>query len=193
MYPWWPEPSLFGKTDNYHSSTRLEDGRQGLLVDPGAWSNLVGENWVYDLIAKSQKVGLDSKHRKMTEPFVVQGVGTGTNDALSEVQLPIAISDINGRTMLNDYQAPTVGGRGKDLPALLGLESMTDHHAVLEMTEGHEYLTFPGPKGYTITWTEGTRRYKLERAPSGHLILPCDAFNLIPKSEIPTPVDSKST
>ena len=45
------------------------------------------------------------------------------------------------------------------------------------MKDGEEYLTFPGPGGYQIEWSPGTRRYKLERAPSGHLILPCDAFH----------------
>ncbi len=78
---------------------------------------------------------------------------------------------------LHEFRTPSVGEGGYELPALLGLESMSKNRAVLEMTDGQEYLTYPGPGGYKIEWSRGTRRYKLERAPSGHLILPCDAFS----------------
>ena len=44
------------------------------------------------------------------------------------------------------------------------------------MTDGQEYLTFPGPDNYKIQWSCGTRRYKLVRAPSGHLISTCDSY-----------------
>jgi hypothetical protein len=193
MFPWWPEPTLAGNENEYHQSTRLKDGRQGLLVDPGAWSNLAGETWVTDMVNKALDKGLDPKQRSMTEPFVIHGVGTGTNEAAKEVQLPIAVSGTDGKVMIQNYQAPTVSGFGKDLPALLGLECMTKHKAVLEMTEGQEYLTYPGPKGYQITWSEGTVRYKLERAPSGHLILPCDRFENLSDQAIQSHNDNSST
>ena len=49
------------------------------------------------------------------------------------------------------------------------------------MIEGREYLTFPGPGGYQVEWSPGTRRYKLELATSGHLMLPCDSFTQVAK------------
>ena len=88
--------------------------------------------------------------RKLNRPFVVQGVGSGTNDANWEIHLPIAVSDADGSTLLHEYHAPTVGGAGKELPALLGLESMSKRNAVLEMENGKEYLTYPGPGSYKI-------------------------------------------
>ena len=51
------------------------------------------------------------------------------------------------------------------------------------MSEGSEYLTFPGPGGYQVEWSPGTRRYKLERATSGHLMLPCDSFNQVANNQ----------
>ena len=72
-----------------------------------------------------------------------------------------------------------IGGTGKAFPALLGLQSMSRQNNVLEMAPGHEYLTLPGPGGYNVTWSPGTVRYKLEKAPSGHLILPCDEFEKV--------------
>ena len=173
MFSWWPVEN------SYHSTTRLEDGRHGLLVDPGAWSNLVGEQWVVDMAKKALKSGWKPDQRRMDRPLTVQGVGAGANKAEWEVRMPIAITEsVNGEltTKVFDYKAPTVSGAGKNLPALLGLQSMSKQCGVLEMQAGEEYLTFPGQGGYSIEWSPGTRRYKLERAPSGHLILPCDAF-----------------
>ena len=196
MFPWWPEIGLTGEEEGiYHASTRLLDGRHGLLVDPGAWSNLVGERWAQEVAAKAMSSGHTPSQKKMNQPFTVQGVGKGTNEAKWEVHLPIAINDDDGNTRLHEYRAPTVGGKGKELPALLGLESMSKQKAVLEMTEGSEYLTFPGEGGYKIEWSPGTKRYKLERPPSGHLILPCDAFNelTVQKGGVPTPVTTWHT
>ena len=53
---------------------------------------------------------------------------------------------------------------------------MSKQNGVLEMAPGHEFLMMPGPGRYNVNWSPGAVRYKLERAPSGHLILPCDAF-----------------
>lgn len=40
-------------------------------------------------------------------------------------------------------------------------------------------MTLPGPGGYEITWAPGAVRLPLEPAPSGHLILPTDAYDKI--------------
>jgi hypothetical protein len=56
-FPWWPASlANASQADEtcYHGNTRLADGRQGLLVDPGAWSNLAGEQWVQDMAKKFQ-------------------------------------------------------------------------------------------------------------------------------------------
>ena len=160
----------------YHSSTQLSNGRLGLLVDPGAWTNLVGIKWALEMGKRAMKAGHRPVQRRMDRPPKIHGVGEGSNRAEWEVTLPIAISEADGRAHLHQYQAPTVDGAGSELPALLGLQTMSRERGVLEMTDGEEYLTFPGPGGYTIEWAPGARRFKLERPPSGHLILPCDAF-----------------
>ena len=137
--------------------------------------NLVGEDWAVDVAKKAMASGHKPDQRRLDRPMNVKGVGTGKNSATWEVTIPIAVADDDG-TSVHTFTAPSVSGPGKDLPALLGLQSMSRQKGVLEMTEGAEYLTFPGPGGYTINWSPGTRRYKLERAESGHLILPCDSF-----------------
>ena len=49
------------------------------------------------------------------------------------------------------------------------------------MAPGKERLSFPGPGGYTITWSPGTRHFPLEPAPSGHLIMPCGEYTKVRK------------
>ena len=180
-FSWWSaEESV------YHATTRLNDGRHGLLVDPGAWSNLVGEQWITDMTHKALDAGLQPEQQRMDKPLTVQGVGSGSNRAEWEIRMPIAVTETTSgepQTRVFDYKAPTVTGPGKHLPALLGLQSMSRQNGVLEMKEGEEFLTFPGPGGYSIEWSPGTRRYKLERAPSGHLILPCDSYEHLTQSK----------
>ena len=174
FFPWWQVDELC-----YHGATQLSDGRQGLLVDPGAWSNLVGETWARNMAKKALAAGHKPKEQRMDKPLNVAGVGTGTNSAEWEVNIPIAVGNDDDHTIIDEFRAPSVTGPGKDLPALLGLKSMSLKKGVLEMTDGEEYLTFPGPGGYKIEWSPGTRRMKLERAPSGHLVLPCDSFERV--------------
>ena len=97
QYPWWPvsfpietdEAEMFA----YHAATRLTDGRHGLLIDPGAWNNLAGENWIKEVAKKALDHGHEPRQNRMKQPFTVKGVGKGTNAAEWEVQLPIAISE----------------------------------------------------------------------------------------------------
>ena len=42
-FPWWENTAT--REHSYLGEPRLPQGNHGLLVDPGAWSNLVGANW----------------------------------------------------------------------------------------------------------------------------------------------------
>ena len=163
----------------YHGNTILQDGRQGLLVDPGAWSNLAGETWIQEMAKKALAAGHEVAQGKLPKPMRVAGVGRGTDRAEWEVHVPIALIDEENHGTLHEFRSPVIGGGGKELPALLGLQSMSRQNGVLEMAPGNEHLTLPGPGGYTINWSPGTVRYKLEKAISGHLILPCDSFDKV--------------
>ena len=49
LYPWWPD------TYAYHSMTNLPDGRLSIIVDPGAWTNLIGANLARKLVTRALK------------------------------------------------------------------------------------------------------------------------------------------
>ena len=53
---------------------------------------------------------------------------------------------------------------------------MTEKDAVLILREGKRCMAFPGKGGYKIEWSPGTKLLPLDTSPSGHLVIPCDAF-----------------
>ena len=68
-----------------------------------------------------------------------------------------------------------------DVPALLGLESLRNNNAILECGPGRLHLCGPGGNR-PLVLPAGTRSYQLELTPSGHWLLPCSRFDLVPKA-----------
>ena len=91
-----------------------------------------------------------------------------------------------------DYEVPLIGrhhgqgsqtvsnGSGSQLPLIVGLKSFKTKNAVLELEDGKEMMTFPGPGGYQINWSPGTVRIPMEQAMSGHLMVACENYDLLP-------------
>ena len=132
--------------------TRLPDGRMGIIVDPGAWTNLAGGKWVRELKERAEKHKLKCEQEKLKRPLEVQGVGRGTQSAVWASKMPIAVKNREGTAVEHIFEVPTLEGEdGADIPALLGLRSMRAKDSVLEMGPGKECLTFPGPgKAFTL-------------------------------------------
>ena len=63
------------------------------------------------------------------------------------------------------------------LPGVLGLDGLRRVGAILDLRNMEMYLTETG--GYSLIdhLPEGTERYKLEIAPTGHMMLPCSEFS----------------
>ena len=76
-----------------------------------------------------------------------------------------------------EFDTPAVKHGGEDLPILYGLDNMQRHKAILEMDPTKQQLTFPGPGGYTITWSPGTVHIPLHETPSGHLAFAMDDYS----------------
>ena len=51
---------------------------------------------------------------------------------------------------------------------------MQEKDAVIVLRKGKEFLAFPGPGGYKIEWSPGTRLLPMTTSPSGHLVVHCD-------------------
>ena len=158
---------------------RLHSG-SSIIVDPGAYTNLAGLKWVQEQAATAKANQHLSKQEKMKVPLGVSGVGNGSQQCMWQGKIPIAVEGeypSGKNTCVHQFECPIVDGAGKDLPALLGLKSMSEKNAILEMTPGKECLIFPGPGGYEIKLAPGFTRIPLTKAPSGHLCIPTDKFS----------------
>ena len=182
-FPWWPMPTSDAEMMAYHSNTRLTTGEMGLLVDPGAHGNLMGSEWAADMRKLVREQGLDCAVSPMNPPLEVQGVGDKAQTCRQATMFPIATvsvqeKDGSGATSLDSYTAPEIPGSA--VPALLGLQTLRAHNAVLECGAGILHMCGPGP--LRLQLPPGSKSYQLEEAPSGHLILPCSRY--LPKKNV---------
>ncbi len=163
-----------------HERTRLAEGMEGLLVDPGAFDNLVGQLWVdrvrsiLHVTGQSRRVSIC----KLQRTLAVEGVGNGYQIAQDRVSVPgLILSAIGpdqpqGGLHEATFESPMIPG--SHLPALLGLRSLKAQRAILDM--GNDTLWLCQPGHVTITPPSGSVRLTLETSASGHLILPFTAF-----------------
>ena len=185
VLPWWPSyadqsPAV------YHAATQLRDGRQSLLVDVGAWTNLIGSQLARQIATKAQQHGLASTQKKLDRPMTVQGVGDGAPECNWTATLPISImtnpngnvDDPDRKAAKHYYEAPILEGKqGQHCPGLLGLRSLQANKTVLQLDADKRMCTFPGPGGYEIKWAPGAVHIQMESAPSGHYVIPVDSYS----------------
>jgi hypothetical protein len=159
-------------TNSYASNTELADGQHALLIDPGSVNNLTGGEWVRrgaTLARAAGRSGSSSHQRK--ETLHVSGVGTQSQECHYNIQLPVALQDINGKAIEGTYTAPTINN--SRLPALLGLNTLMQCGAIMDFRNMHLHFTGQGPVDYMQHLPEGTTTFNMLQAPSGHVMLPC--------------------
>ena len=169
-FPWWPESLA------YHSMTSLPDGRLSIIVDPGAWTNLMGADLARLLVARAIKMGHKPQQLPM-ETLNVQGVGNGTQQCRYKLECPIAVPHDDDKTHLHRISTPIVEGTGAALPGLLGLRSLETDRAILDT--GRRVLIFPGPGDVKFELPPGSITIPLQKAPSGHLVIPIDDYEAL--------------
>ena len=180
IFPWWPNNDNSNDEQMpaaYHTISMPD--RHGIIVDPGAYTNLIGEDTARIFAAMAVKNGHEPKQWRMKTMFI-QGVGNGQQRCEWKVSLPIAcmFSAEGQEPQLCYFEAPVVGGTGSRLPALLGLKSMTAMSASLVMALGKESLHLPFTPD-DVGNTDHSRKCPLSRAPSGHLVLLIDHWNAL--------------
>ena len=184
--PWVPAGNCDQPQGYYHARTALSSGKLALLIDIGAWTSVGGAQRGKELAAKALKAGYKPKQKKMDRPLEIQGVGHGTQKGNFKATLPIAVTTETGESVMYDYEVPLIEkssptDTGDQLPLILGLKSMKNKNAVLELQDGKETLTFPGPGRYTVNWSPGTVRIPMEAAMSGHLMVGCTNYDKLPR------------
>lgn len=125
-----------------------------------------GDKWVQRVADQAKAAGQGTSVQAI-RPLSVEGVGSGSSKADSKATIPVCLAD--GR--IDKFE--TIVCSNSELPGLYGLNGLTANAGVIDT--GNDRLIFPGPAGIKYTLPPGSKVYKLERAVSGHLILPvCD-------------------
>ena len=161
------------------SRTKLLD-RNSMLVDLGSLINVVGANTAREFKDTARKAGYETNIEKRSHRLNVNGVGKGSAPCDLQGTFPIAVQYKEQPTQLDHYKGNIAEGSGANLPAIMGSRSMQDKDAVLLLRQGSEVMAFPGPGGYKIEWSPGTKLLPMKPAPSGHLVIPCDNFSTLP-------------
>ena len=190
MSPSNHQEDLIGESDReimFHSETRLPDGRPSLLIDPGSVANLCGDKWAQECARMAIRYGLKPVQNKRLRPLSVMGVGNGNQTCTHDCTLPIAMSRENDTTVTGHFTTPVVGN--SELPGLLGLKTMRNNRAILDMV--NLKLHFCGDADIDLTLPPGTKSFQLEISPSGHLVLPCTDFQNV-QNNPPNPLRDTS-
>ena len=173
-FPWWPVNTPVELAPAYHASTQLPSGKLSLIVDPGAWTNLMGKVLARRLIQRAIASGHKPKQEKIS-PIHVAGVGKGHQQCDWKVECPITITNSSNQTSLHKITTPIVEGPGgEELPGLLGLRTLESERAILDT--GNRRLYLPGPGEVQIVLPPGSLEVPLEKAPSGHLVMVIDEY-----------------
>ena len=173
MLPYWRCPT---EEHVYHSTTQLPDGRLSFIIDPGAWTNLIGKNLAHALASRAKEAMPGAPESvPMETPLHIAGVGNGTQSCHYKLKTPVALTTADGNTDVHTLTVPIVEGTGANLPGLLGLKSLEGLNAILDT--GRRMLHFPGPDTQPLRLPEGTISIPLEKAPSGHLCMVVGDFH----------------
>ena len=79
---------------------------------------------------------------------------------------------------MHQITSPVVEGTGEALPGLLGLKTLEEKRAILDM--GTRELHMLGHGEVRFELPPGSLTIPLEKAPSGHLCMPVDSYDKVP-------------
>jgi hypothetical protein len=165
------------------SKTQLPDGKNSILVDLGSRINIIGKDTAKRFSDAAAVANQEMQYVMRGERLHVNGVGSDAAYCDMQAIMPIAVKFEENEATQETFRANVAEGCGATLPAILGAGSMQEKDSVLILRQGKEMIAFPGPGGYKIEWSPGTRLLPMIAAPSGHLVIPCDRFAELPKNK----------
>ena len=146
-----------------------------IIVDPGSVGNLGGDKWCRAVAISGSRAGKKPSYQKRPRPLSVSGVGHGSQKCNFDCHLPVALR--HART--NDISEGTIdlpAVQNSDMPGLLGNESLIKNKAIWDFDNMKMYFVGPGEYDLLRALPPGTDVFQLERAPSGHIVLPICEF-----------------
>ena len=148
------------------------------MIDCGSKDNVVGEATYEEQSKRWRAAGLTEELIPRETLLKISGVGSGAAMCKRQVRFPMAV-EFEGAATLETMQANIAEGSGEHLPCILGLDSMTDKNCFIILQKGEQKLALPGPGGYKIEWSPGTKLLPIENLPSGHLGFTTDKYDRV--------------
>ena len=152
----------------YHLRARLNDGREALLIDPGAVSNLAGDRWIKRVGKLAQDKGYSIHFSALNNNIMIEGVGKGAQTCSQKCALPMQTTSASAMTT---FEAPVVPD--SDIPGLLGLADLKARNCLLDCRQG---VLYEVNGQYSLTCGKGSVKHQLEPAMSGHWMLPITEY-----------------
>ena len=153
----------------YSHSMIQVPGKEGAVVDTGAWENLSGKDAVLRQTKLAEQAGFQTTWTKMARPKYVSGVGDKAKQCTEVATIHGCLH--NGRVI--KYETPVIDGNeygDSPLPTLYGLKSMSVQNTYFGTRNG-KMVMIPEGKDDDIIWPSGTQVIQCEKAPSNHWIL----------------------
>lgn len=120
--------------------TLTHDDSLSIIIDPGAWTDLIDETLARSLARHAIEAGHKPSQDQLVTPLRIQGVGHGHQDCEWQIACPIAMTTDAGPAGLHQFSAPVVCGSGANLPGLIGLKSLEHHRAGFELRTTSSHL-----------------------------------------------------
>ena len=166
------------------SRTKLP-GESTTVLDLGSMVNCIGANTLKQFEDKMAPHGHSAQYEARAIAFNLTGVGSGAARCPQQAIIAIAIQFKDKPATLEHLKSNVATGSGADLPSIMGKTSATAKDSVVLLREGKEQLVFPGPGGYKIEWSPGTKIMDFKSAPSGHLVFNCDKYDAVTTDRAP--------
>ena len=144
----------------YHTMSGLSGGQTGLIIDPGSMGNLSGDFWAREAAMNSQDHRREPTHTLRDRPLQVTGVGRDGDTCTHNVQLPCVFQQSDGTYTCGEFDTPTL--RDSLLPGLLGLTSLKQRRAILDMVNNQLHFLGPGDFDLARALPPGTETYDLQ-------------------------------
>ena len=161
---------------SYLLNTKLSDGRSALLLDIGSVGNLMSQGWarVQAILAAGQ--GYMAKYKVRKTPLRISGVGHGHQSCDKDGRVPVCLADTGNTKHVGIFEAPMIEG---DMPALMGRLALQRERTLIDIVTNKVYMMGPGDYSEALesAMPPGTRCFQAEIAQSGHMMLPCAAYD----------------
>ena len=166
-----------------HLVNTMRDDMSTILLDIGANVNAVGRKTL-----ETMKTRIPEKYevveRDRASELRLSGVGQGTVSCTRTVKMPMAVRWLNEEKASKcNFQANIAEGAGENLPAIMGNASMEEKNVILLLGKGKQTMIFPGPGGYKLECSAGSKKLPIMKSQTKHLVVKIDDFKDLPSDQ----------